>query len=264
MCINLKHLFATSCCSFAVNIGLDDQNITLHINPRFNAHGDENAVVCNSYQGGKWCEEVRGESFPFKQAEEFKVCVYCSPACVSAGRRSAPCLFLSVSDLCFVPLITIIIFRTNLWTHSEICVRHVAYYIELAKGVKFEISTLSKNGAVCNIFVYIFFLFLLHTSCHLDGHDIHLYRVPGDFIRRLCNQLPQPHRRGEVLRHGLRWGCSHHKRWNQVNVHPPRNCGIEIQFFFFQFRACGISGASHAVVTQWIMEEFSFLTRKQP
>lgn len=147
-----------------MNIGPDDQDITLHINPRFNAHGDENAVVCNSYQGGNWCEEVRGGSFPFQQGEEFKVCVYCSPACVSAGRRSVPCLFLSVSDLCFVPLITIIILRTNLWTHSEICVRHVTYYIELAKGVKFEISTLSKNGAVCNIFVYIFSLFL-PVSC---------------------------------------------------------------------------------------------------
>ncbi|KAM7386715.1 hypothetical protein PAMA_009369 [Pampus argenteus] len=44
----------------------------MHINPRFNAHGDENKVVCNSFQEGKWCEEQRGESFPFKQGEEFK------------------------------------------------------------------------------------------------------------------------------------------------------------------------------------------------
>uniref|UniRef100_A0A3B5MXB5 Galectin n=1 Tax=Xiphophorus couchianus TaxID=32473 RepID=A0A3B5MXB5_9TELE len=58
---------------FAVNIGPDEQDITLHINPRFNAHGDENAVVCNSYEGGNWCEEVREGGFPFQQGEEFKV-----------------------------------------------------------------------------------------------------------------------------------------------------------------------------------------------
>lgn len=56
-----------------MNIGPDEQNITMHINPRFNAHGDERVVVCNSYQGGKWCEEVREGSFPFQQGEEFKV-----------------------------------------------------------------------------------------------------------------------------------------------------------------------------------------------
>lgn len=45
----------------------------MHINPRFNAHGDENTVVCNSYQGGSWCEEHREGGFPFVQGEEFKV-----------------------------------------------------------------------------------------------------------------------------------------------------------------------------------------------
>lgn len=59
--------------SFAVNIGPDETEIAMHINPRFNAHGDENAVVCNSYQGGKWCEEHREGGFPFHQGEEFKV-----------------------------------------------------------------------------------------------------------------------------------------------------------------------------------------------
>lgn len=45
----------------------------MHLNARFNAHGDENKVVCNSYQGGKWCEEVREGGFPFRQGEEFQV-----------------------------------------------------------------------------------------------------------------------------------------------------------------------------------------------
>lgn len=61
--------------SFAVNICQNEQDITMHINPRFNAHGDENKIVCNSYQGGNWCEEVREDGFPFLQGEEFKVCI---------------------------------------------------------------------------------------------------------------------------------------------------------------------------------------------
>ncbi|XP_044036379.1 lectin, galactoside-binding, soluble, 2a [Siniperca chuatsi] len=66
--------------NFEVNIGPDEQEITLHINPRFNAHGDENVVVCNSYQGGNWCEEHREGSFPFLQGEEFKIIIEFTPA----------------------------------------------------------------------------------------------------------------------------------------------------------------------------------------
>ncbi|XP_068605609.1 beta-galactoside-binding lectin-like [Brachionichthys hirsutus] len=65
--------------NFAMNIGTDEKDITLHINPRFNAHGDENVVVCNSYQGGNWCEEVRAESFPFKLGEDFKMVIKFTP-----------------------------------------------------------------------------------------------------------------------------------------------------------------------------------------
>ncbi|XP_056143790.1 lectin, galactoside-binding, soluble, 2a [Lampris incognitus] len=57
---------------FAMNIGPDEKDITMHMNPRFNAHGDERAVVCNSYQEGNWCEEHREGGFPFNLGEEFK------------------------------------------------------------------------------------------------------------------------------------------------------------------------------------------------
>ncbi|CAG5897664.1 lectin, galactoside-binding, soluble, 2a isoform 2-T2 [Menidia menidia] len=65
--------------NFAVNIGPDEQDIVFHINPRFNAHGDENAVVCNSYEGGSWCEEHREGGFPFQQGEEFKIVIDFTP-----------------------------------------------------------------------------------------------------------------------------------------------------------------------------------------
>ncbi|XP_034395109.1 lectin, galactoside-binding, soluble, 2a [Cyclopterus lumpus] len=61
--------------NFAVNIGPNEKEIVMHINPRFNAHGDENAVVCNSYQNGSWCEEYREGGFPFHQGEEFKMVI---------------------------------------------------------------------------------------------------------------------------------------------------------------------------------------------
>ncbi|KAF3700297.1 Beta-galactoside-binding lectin 14 kDa lectin Electrolectin [Channa argus] len=65
---------------FALNIGPDEQEIAIHINARFSAHGDENTVVCNSYQGGNWCEEYREGGFPFQQGEEFKIIVELSPS----------------------------------------------------------------------------------------------------------------------------------------------------------------------------------------
>ncbi|XP_078806978.1 beta-galactoside-binding lectin isoform X1 [Oryzias latipes] len=59
--------------NFALNIGPNEQDIAFHLNPRFNAHGDENTVVCNSYEGGCWGEEVRDGGFPFQQGQEFKI-----------------------------------------------------------------------------------------------------------------------------------------------------------------------------------------------
>ncbi|XP_061892813.1 lectin, galactoside-binding, soluble, 2a [Entelurus aequoreus] len=65
---------------FALNIGPNEKDITMHINPRFNASGDQNAVVCNSYQEGKWCDEHREGGFPFRQGEEFKITILFTPA----------------------------------------------------------------------------------------------------------------------------------------------------------------------------------------
>ncbi|KPP70069.1 galactoside binding lectin-like [Scleropages formosus] len=61
--------------NFAVNVGHGEDNVVLHLNPRFDAHGDQRTVVCNSYQGGNWCEELREGNFPFQQGEEFKIMV---------------------------------------------------------------------------------------------------------------------------------------------------------------------------------------------
>ncbi|XP_065129908.1 beta-galactoside-binding lectin-like [Paramisgurnus dabryanus] len=65
--------------NFAINIGRSPEEIALHFNPRFDAHGDQRAIVCNSYQGGKWCEEHRPGSFPFNQNEEFQIKISFTP-----------------------------------------------------------------------------------------------------------------------------------------------------------------------------------------
>lgn len=62
-------------------MGNSEDDLALHMNPRFDAHGDTRAVVCNSYHGGKWCEEHREGGFPFNQGEKFKVRNYI--VCVS-------------------------------------------------------------------------------------------------------------------------------------------------------------------------------------
>nr|XP_046271934.1 beta-galactoside-binding lectin-like isoform X2 [Scatophagus argus] len=65
---------------FSVNIGPDEEDIALHINPRFNIHYDENKVVCNTRQEGKWKEEYRQGSFPFEYEKEFKMIIKFTPA----------------------------------------------------------------------------------------------------------------------------------------------------------------------------------------
>ncbi|XP_008433331.1 lectin, galactoside-binding, soluble, 2b [Poecilia reticulata] len=60
------------CASFALNIGHDPENIAMHFNPRFDAGGDQNTIVCNSRSGGSWGEEERDMNFPFVRGEECK------------------------------------------------------------------------------------------------------------------------------------------------------------------------------------------------
>ncbi|KAK2916254.1 hypothetical protein Q8A67_000628 [Cirrhinus molitorella] len=59
--------------NFAINIGHSAEDIALHMNPRFDAHGDQRTIVCNSFQGGSWCDEHREGNFSFNQNEEFQM-----------------------------------------------------------------------------------------------------------------------------------------------------------------------------------------------
>ncbi|MBN3309959.1 LEG protein, partial [Amia calva] len=63
----------SGCSGFAINLGHSENDVALHFNPRFDAHGDLRTIVMNSRQGGAWGSEQRESSFPFQQGEEFKV-----------------------------------------------------------------------------------------------------------------------------------------------------------------------------------------------
>ncbi|XP_067372903.1 beta-galactoside-binding lectin-like [Channa argus] len=60
---------------FAVNIGPDEQDVALHVNPRFNHYRDYKRVVFNSCQGGSWGYEIRDGEFPFFHGVEFKIVI---------------------------------------------------------------------------------------------------------------------------------------------------------------------------------------------
>nr|XP_056703147.1 galectin-1-like [Euleptes europaea] len=53
--------------SFVINLGKKDDDITMHFNPRFDAHGDIRTIVCNSKTGGQWGKEHRESNFPFQE-----------------------------------------------------------------------------------------------------------------------------------------------------------------------------------------------------
>ncbi|XP_048358436.1 galectin-1 [Sphaerodactylus townsendi] len=53
--------------SFVVNLGKKDDQLILHFNPRFDAHGDVRTIVCNNKSGSQWGKEQRENTFPFQE-----------------------------------------------------------------------------------------------------------------------------------------------------------------------------------------------------
>ncbi|KAK9405814.1 16 kDa beta-galactoside-binding lectin-like [Crotalus adamanteus] len=74
-CIKLKGKIHQGAKSFAINLGRDDSNLAIHLNARFEAHGDVKKIVCNSKSNGQWGAEVRSSIFPFQEGAEIKICL---------------------------------------------------------------------------------------------------------------------------------------------------------------------------------------------
>uniref|UniRef100_A0A8D2GYY1 Galectin n=1 Tax=Urocitellus parryii TaxID=9999 RepID=A0A8D2GYY1_UROPR len=73
-CLRVRGEVAPDAKSFVLNLGKDSNNLCLHFNPRFNAFGDANTIVCNSKDGGAWGAEHREPAFPFQPGSVVEVC----------------------------------------------------------------------------------------------------------------------------------------------------------------------------------------------
>ncbi|KAM9324928.1 galectin-1 [Gastrophryne carolinensis] len=72
-CVEVKGFVPDGCKGFAINLGKDSDNFCLHLNARFDIHGDSNTIVCNSKQANTWGKEQRETIFPFQQGAETTV-----------------------------------------------------------------------------------------------------------------------------------------------------------------------------------------------
>uniref|UniRef100_A0A098M000 Galectin n=1 Tax=Hypsiglena sp. JMG-2014 TaxID=1550645 RepID=A0A098M000_9SAUR len=71
--ITMKGDILSGCKSFAINLGKDKDNLLLHLNARFEAHGDIRTIVCNSRNKGQWGKELRESNFPFQEGGTFEL-----------------------------------------------------------------------------------------------------------------------------------------------------------------------------------------------
>ncbi|KAJ8363240.1 hypothetical protein SKAU_G00120710 [Synaphobranchus kaupii] len=60
---------------FSINVGHSDENIALHVNPRFDYGDDKRIIVLNSKKDGFWNEELKDRNFPFQSGQEFEVTI---------------------------------------------------------------------------------------------------------------------------------------------------------------------------------------------
>ncbi|XP_075409654.1 galectin-1 [Tenrec ecaudatus] len=73
-CLRVRGQVAPDAKCFVLNLGKDNNNLCLHFNPRFDAHGDTNTIVCNSKDAGAWGAEHRETNFPFQAGSVAEVC----------------------------------------------------------------------------------------------------------------------------------------------------------------------------------------------
>ncbi|XP_078062654.1 16 kDa beta-galactoside-binding lectin-like [Mustelus asterias] len=60
---------------FAINLGKDDFDLALHLNPRFDDDEDGQVIVFNSKEDGEWYTEQREDSVLFEKGEYYKFCI---------------------------------------------------------------------------------------------------------------------------------------------------------------------------------------------
>ncbi|XP_074848129.1 16 kDa beta-galactoside-binding lectin-like [Carettochelys insculpta] len=74
-CLKVKGKILPEAKQFAVNVGKDDSNLSLHFNPRFDCYGEVNVIVCNSMEDGLWGTEERDTDLPFQPGDKTEICI---------------------------------------------------------------------------------------------------------------------------------------------------------------------------------------------
>ncbi|KAG9483420.1 hypothetical protein GDO78_009374, partial [Eleutherodactylus coqui] len=78
-CVEVKGFIPPDCKGFAVNLGENANSYILHLNARFDLHGDIQKIVCNSKDADGWGAEQRENAFPFQQGAETMMCFEYQP-----------------------------------------------------------------------------------------------------------------------------------------------------------------------------------------
>ncbi|NXS49339.1 LEG4 protein, partial [Balaeniceps rex] len=78
--LTVKGKIASSAKGFVINLGKDASNVGLHFNPRFDAHGDVNTIVCNSKKVEEWGAEHRETVFPFQKGSTAEITFIINPS----------------------------------------------------------------------------------------------------------------------------------------------------------------------------------------
>ncbi|NXC97411.1 LEG4 protein, partial [Certhia familiaris] len=71
--LTVRGKIAPNAKSFVMNLGKDATLLGLHFNPRFDAHGDVNTIVCNSKKVEEWGLRKLSLTFPFALQITFDV-----------------------------------------------------------------------------------------------------------------------------------------------------------------------------------------------
>ncbi|XP_074123337.1 galectin-1-like isoform X2 [Sminthopsis crassicaudata] len=74
-CIKIGGDIPSDAKHFSINLGKDDLNLALHLNPRFNAFKDKNLLVCNCRNDGVWNPEQRESHFPLVPASRTEITI---------------------------------------------------------------------------------------------------------------------------------------------------------------------------------------------
>ncbi|XP_073447673.1 uncharacterized protein [Aquarana catesbeiana] len=74
--LEVKGFIPFGCKQFGINLGTDEKNLVLHINPRFDMFGDDRKTILNSLKDGVWGEEVKERFFPFQEGSDTVVCFH--------------------------------------------------------------------------------------------------------------------------------------------------------------------------------------------